>query len=174
MTKNFLQSIFQKLTSGRHGWTKCLMGGKGVIVETSNVKHTCTHGHINSAQKLSTSTPQKKNRGRGKQIENLGEGYAVHLFALEPFTLASKFFSHSAFLLEVARQLPLNTATTKTNRKAHLRSMFFFYSPVFSLFFFANVNAHSPLAGIIQVVDHMGRDLLGNHPGPATYCALVW
>ena len=42
--------------------------------------------------------------------------------------------------------------------------------PVFHCFF-ANVNARSPLTGIIWVFGHVGRDLR-NHPQPATYCAL--
>ena len=71
------------------------------------------------------------------------------------------------FLLEAARQLPLNTAKNP-NRKTHLRSVVFWNSAGFSLVFFANVNACSPLTGIIRV----GRDLLRNHPRPATYCAL--
>ena len=35
-----------------------------------------------------------------------------------------EFFSHSGFSLEVARQLPLNTANNP-NRKTHLRSVVF-------------------------------------------------
>ena len=44
-----------------------------------------------------------------------------------------EFFSHSGFSLEVARQLPLNTAKNP-NRKTHLRSVFF-NSAGFSLVF---------------------------------------
>ena len=49
--------------------------------------------------------------------------------------------------------------------------MVFETPPVFHCFF-ANVNARSPLTGIIQVFGHVGRDLLRNHQRPATYCAL--
>ena len=77
-----------------------------------------------------------------------------------------KFFSHSSFSLEVARQLPLNTA-----KNPPLKCGFFETPPVFH-YFFANVNARSPLAGIIQVFDHVERDLPRNHPRPAMYCAL--
>ena len=83
-----------------------------------------------------------------------------------------EFFSHSVFLLEVARQLPLNTAKYP-NKKTHLWSVVFWNSAGFSLFFFANVNARYPLAGIIQVFGHVARDLpTADHPRPATYCAL--
>ena len=80
------------------------------------------------------------------------------------------FFSHSGFLLEVARQLPLNTAKNP-NWKTHLRSVVFETPPVFTVFF-ANVNARFPLTGIIWDFGHVGRDFLRNHPRPATYCAL--
>ena len=72
-----------------------------------------------------------------------------------------EFFSHSGFSLEVARQLPLNIAKNP-NRKTHLRSVVFWNSAGFSLFF-ANVNARSPLAGIIRVFGHVGRDLPETH-----------
>ena len=49
--------------------------------------------------------------------------------------------------------------------------MVFWNSAGFSLFF-ANVNASSPLTGIIRVFGHVGCDLLRNHPWPAMYCAL--
>ena len=49
--------------------------------------------------------------------------------------------------------------------------MVFWNSAGFSLVF-ANVNARSPLTGIIRVFGHGGRDLLRNHTQPATYCAL--
>ena len=45
-----------------------------------------------------------------------------------------EFFWHSGFLLEVARQLPLNTAKNQ-NRKTHLWSVVFWNSAGFSLFF---------------------------------------
>ena len=45
-----------------------------------------------------------------------------------------EFFSHSGFLLEVARQLPLNTAKNP-NWKTHLRSVVFWNSAGFSLVF---------------------------------------
>ena len=50
--------------------------------------------------------------------------------------------------------------------------MWFFGTPPVFHCFFANVNARSPLTGIILVFGHVGRDLLRNHPRPATYCAL--
>ena len=81
------------------------------------------------------------------------------------------FFTHFGFSLEVARQLPLNTAKN-LNKKTHLRSVVFWNSASFHCFFSSNVNACSPLAGIIRVGGHMGRDPPGNHPQPATYCAL--
>ena len=43
-------------------------------------------------------------------------------------------FSHSGFLLKVARQLPLNTPKNP-NRKTHLRSVIFWNSAEISLFF---------------------------------------
>ena len=46
----------------------------------------------------------------------------------------NEFFSHSVFALEVARQLPLNTAKN-LNKKPHLWSVFFFNSAGFSLVF---------------------------------------
>ena len=63
-----------------------------------------------------------------------------------------RFFSHSGFSLEVARQLPLNSAKKNPNRETHLRNVFFLklrrfftvFLPVFK------VNARSPLAGFIQ------------------------
>ena len=64
-----------------------------------------------------------------------------------------RFFLHSSFSLKVARQLPLNSA-----HKKHLRSVVFWNSAVFSLFF-ASVNAPSPLASFIQVYGHVARDL---------------
>ena len=45
-----------------------------------------------------------------------------------------EFFSHSVFLLEVARQLPINTAKNP-NKKTHLRSVVFWNSAGFSLVF---------------------------------------
>ena len=48
--------------------------------------------------------------------------------------------------------------------------MWFFETPPVFHWFFANVNACSPLTGIIRVFGHVpGRDLLRNHPRPATY-----
>ena len=83
-----------------------------------------------------------------------------------------EFFSHSGLSLEDARQLLLNTAKKQT-RKTHLRSVVFWNSTGFSLFFCQFfVNARSPLAGIIRVFGHVGRDLPRNHTRPATYCAL--
>ena len=74
-------------------------------------------------------------------------------------------FSHiPVFLLEVARQLPLNTAK-KPEWKTHLWSVVFWNSAGFHCFF-ANVNARSPLAGIIRVFGHVGRDLPRNHLRP--------
>ena len=81
-----------------------------------------------------------------------------------------EFFSHSGFSLEVARQLPLNTAKTWIEKSTS--EVWFFETPPVFHCFFANVNARSPLTGIIQVFGHVGRDLLRNHPRPATYCAL--
>ena len=50
--------------------------------------------------------------------------------------------------------------------------MWFFETPPDFHWFFANVNARSPLAGIIRVFGHVGRDLPETHTQPATYCAL--
>ena len=51
--------------------------------------------------------------------------------------------------------------------------MWFFETPPGFHWVFANVNARSPLAGIIRVLSHMGRDLPETHTQPAcTYCAL--
>ena len=61
------------------------------------------------------------------------------------------------FSLEVARQLPLNSAKN-LNRKTHLRSAIF-KNPASFLLVFANVSAHSPLAGFIWVFGHVVRDL---------------
>ena len=74
-----------------------------------------------------------------------------------------EFFSHSGFLLEVTRQLPLNTAKNP-NKKTHLRSVFFFKLRRLFTVFLPIVNARSPLTGIIRVFGHVGRDLLLNHP----------
>ena len=71
----------------------------------------------------------------------------------------------------MAYTVPLNTAKNP-NRETHLRSVVFWNSAGFSLVFFANVNARSPLASIIQVFGHVGRDLPETHMQPATYCAL--
>ena len=79
----------------------------------------------------------------------------------------TEFFSHSGFSLEVARQLPLNTAKNP-NEKPTSEVWFFETPPVFH-WFFANVNACSPLTGIIRVFSHVGRDLPRNHPRPGTY-----
>ena len=42
--------------------------------------------------------------------------------------------------------------------------VWFFETPPVFHWFFANVNACSPLTGIIRVFSHVGRDLLRNHP----------
>ena len=47
--------------------------------------------------------------------------------------------------------------------------MFFFFTPPVFHCFFGNVNACSPLTGIIRVFSHVGRDLPRNQPRPATY-----
>ena len=75
------------------------------------------------------------------------------------------------FSLEVARQLPLNTAKKKWIEKPTSEVWFFETLLVFH-WFFANVNARSPLAGIFRVFGHVGRDLPESHTQPATYCAL--
>ena len=74
-------------------------------------------------------------------------------------------FSHSGFLLKVARQLPLNTPKNP-NRKTHLRSVIFWNSAEISLVF-CQCNARSNLAGIIRVFGHVVRDLQRNHPTAA-------
>ena len=87
-----------------------------------------------------------------------------------------EFFSHSGFSLEIARQLPHNTAKNPRKKPESKNSEVWFFEtpPVFHCFF-ANVNARSPLAGIIQVFGHVGRDLpTADHPRPATYCALCF
>ena len=50
--------------------------------------------------------------------------------------------------------------------------MCFFETPPVFHCFFANVNACSPLASIIRVFGHVGRDLPETHTQPAMYCAL--
>ena len=83
-----------------------------------------------------------------------------------------EFFSHSGFSLEVARQLPLNCKKNWIEKPTSEVFFFFLTLPVFHCFF-ANVNACSPLTGIIRVFGHVGRALLRNHPPrPATYCTL--
>ena len=82
-------------------------------------------------------------------------------------------FLYSSFVLCpsplcLSRQLPLNTAK-KLIEKPTSEAWFFETLPVFH-WFFGNVNARSPLAGIIRVFGHVGRPR--NHPRPATYCAL--
>ena len=76
-------------------------------------------------------------------------------------------FSHSGFLLKVARQLPLNTPKTRIEKPTS--AAWFFETPPKFHWFFANVNARSNLADIIRVFGHVVRDLQRNH---ATYCAL--
>ena len=79
-----------------------------------------------------------------------------------------EFFSHSSFFVEVARQLALYKHCKKPTSEE-----WFFETPPFFHCFFANVNARSRLAGIIQVFGHMGRDHpTADHPRPAMYCAL--
>ena len=80
-----------------------------------------------------------------------------------------EFFSHSGFSLEVARQLPINTAKN-TNRKTHLRSVVFWNSAGFSLVF-CQCKRSLPSHRYYSGFGHVGRDLR-NHPRPATYCAL--
>ena len=74
-------------------------------------------------------------------------------------------FSHSGFLLKVARQLPLNTKK-KRIEKPTSAAWFFWNSAEISLVF-ANVKACSNLAGIIRVFGHVVRDLQRNHPTAA-------
>ena len=50
--------------------------------------------------------------------------------------------------------------------------MWFLETPPVFHWFFANVNACSPLTGIIRVFGHVGRGPSADHPQPATYCAL--
>ena len=94
----------------------------------------------------------------------------VYIRAVYTGIKKNEFFSHSGFLLEVARQLPEAT-TPKTAKKPPPKCFFCWNSAGFSLFF-CQLNACSPLTGIIRVFGHVGRDLLRNHPRPATYCAL--
>ena len=74
-------------------------------------------------------------------------------------------FSHSGFSLKVARQLPLNTKKTWIEKPTS--AAWFFETPPKFHWFFANVNAHSNLAGIIRVFGHVVRDLQRNHPTAA-------
>ena len=60
--------------------------------------------------------------------------YTVNNRAVYTGIKKPEFFSHSGFSLEVARQLPLNTAKNP-NRKTHLRSVFLWNSAGFSLVF---------------------------------------
>ena len=90
--------------------------------------------------------------------------HLVKIITLEPFYTGikkPKFFSHSGFSLEVARHVSLNTAKKNESKnpppKCGLLKL---------RWFFANVNARSPLTSIILVFGDMGRDLLRNHPRP--------
>ena len=74
-------------------------------------------------------------------------------------------FSHSGFSLKVARQLPLNTKKKRIEKPTS--AVRFFETPPKFHWFFANVNARSNLAGIIQVFGHVVRDLQRNHPTAA-------
>ena len=59
-----------------------------------------------------------------------------------------EFFSHSGFSLEVARQIPLNTVKNRIEKPTS--EVWFFETPPVFHWFFANVNARSPLTGIIR------------------------
>ena len=78
-----------------------------------------------------------------------------------------EFFSHSGFSLEVARQIPLNTVKNRIEKPTS--EVWFFETPPVFHWFFANVNACSPLTGIIRFFGHVGRDLLRNHPQLAAH-----
>ena len=52
----------------------------------------------------------------------------------------------------------------KTRIEKPTSEVWFFETPPVFHWFFANVNARSPLTGIILVFGHVGRDLLRNHP----------
>ena len=75
-------------------------------------------------------------------------------------------YSHSGFSLKVARQLPLNTKKKNESKNPPPQRDFLKLRRNFTGFF-ANVNARSTLAGIIQVFDHVARDLQRNHPTAA-------
>ena len=75
-------------------------------------------------------------------------------------------FSHSGFSLKVARQLPLNTPKKNESKNPPPQRDFLKLRRNFTGFF-ANVNARSNLAGIIQVFGHVVRDLQRNHPTAA-------
>ena len=85
--------------------------------------------------------------------------------------IKKRVFLTFRFSLEVARQLPGPKHCKKPESKnPPPKCGFLKLCQFFS--FFANVNACSPLTGIIRVFGHVGRDLLRNHPRPVTYCAL--
>ena len=74
-------------------------------------------------------------------------------------------FSHSGFLLKVARQLPLNTQKNP-NRKTHLRSVIFWNSAEISLFFCQckrSLQSRRYYSGFGHVI----HDLQRNHPTAA-------
>ena len=62
----------------------------------------------------------------------------------------------------------------KTRIEKPTSEVWFFETPPVFHWFFANVNTCSPLTVLFGflVFGHVGRDLLRNHPRPATYCAL--
>ena len=74
-----------------------------------------------------------------------------HIRAIYTGITKPEFFSHSGFSLEVARQLPLNTAKNPPPKCGFLKLCRFFTG------FLPNVC--SPLTGIIRVFGHMGHDL---------------
>ena len=97
---------------------------------------------------------------------------SFHMRAVYTGIKKPEFFSHSGFSLEVARQLQ---CTPKHWKKPELKNPplkcgFMKLHRFFTGFLPIDVNARSPLASIIRVFGHVGRDLPRNHPRPATYC----
>ena len=96
---------------------------------------------------------------------NLQERYFCHLKtfnrAIYPGIKNLSFSSHSLFLLEVARQLPLNTAKNP-NRKTHLRSVVFETPPVFQ--FFCQCKRSLPSHWYYSGLWSRGTRSLQNHP----------
>ena len=87
---------------------------------------------------------------------------------LVPFTLASKNPNLSRIRVFCWKLLGNFPITLKKKRiKKPTSAAWVFETPPKFHWFFANVNAHSNLAGIIQVFGHVVRDLQRNHPTAA-------